>query len=104
VRLVNCNFWGPHRRCVYSEGQGFLSLESCYFTGDREGSLDEAVVQVNGGKVQIRGCTFATGRPSIHLLPGTRHAIVTENNGTNGVRVVNDIADQAILANNEPAP
>jgi hypothetical protein len=104
VRLVNCNFWGPHRRCVYSEGQGFLSLESCYFTGDREGALGEAVVQVNGGKAQIRGCTFATGRTSIRLLPGTRHAIVTENNGSNGARIENEIGERAIIANNEPAP
>jgi hypothetical protein len=79
-------------------------LESCYFTGDREGALEEAVVQVNGGKVQIRGCTFATGRPSIRLLPNTQHAIVTENNGQNGARIVNEIGDKAILANNEPAP
>lgn len=104
VRLVNCNFWGPHRRCVYSEGQGFLSLESCYFTGDREGCMDEAVVQINGGKVQIRGCTFATNRPSIRLLPNTIHAIVTENNGLTGVRIENNIAERAIIANNEPAP
>ncbi len=103
VRLVNCTFWGPHRRCVFSEGQGYLSLESCYFTGDREGSLDEAVVQINGGKAQVRGCTFATGRPSIQLGPDTRHAIVTESNGSSGVRIVNGIGDRAIIANNEPA-
>jgi hypothetical protein len=103
VRLTNCIFWGPHRRCVYSEGQGFLSLDNCYFTGDREGALDQAVVQVNGGKAQIRGCTFATGRTSIHLMPGTKHAIVTENNGANGVSLKSEIGEKAIVADNEGA-
>jgi len=31
-----------------------------------------------------------------------KHAIISENNGVNGVNIVNGIGDQAIIVNNEP--
>lgn len=33
---------------------------------------------------------------------GLVHAIITENNGADGVRIVNEIGDNAIISNNEP--
>ena len=39
---------------------------------------------------------------SIALRKGLKHAIISENNGEFGVRVVNEIGDKAIIANNEP--
>ena len=36
------------------------------------------------------------------LKQGLKHAIISENNGPNGVSVVNEIGDQAIIVNNEP--
>jgi len=48
-------------------------------------------VESDDGRIQIRGCSFVTGEPSIHLKEGVKHAIVTENNGAYGVRIINDI-------------
>lgn len=58
---------------------------------------------VDAGKLQVRGCTFASDRTSIKLNKRVQHAIITENNGTSGVSVQNEIGDQAIIVNNEPA-
>jgi hypothetical protein len=55
------------------------------------------------GKLQLRGCTFGSDEPSIALRPGLKSAIITENNGVRGVEILNEIGDQAIIANSEPA-
>jgi len=103
VRLTNCIFWGPARRNVRCDGNGFLSLDNCYFTGERPEAMDQAAVEINGGKAQVRGCTFVTGRTHVHLLPDTKHAIVSENNGGNGFTITNEIGGKAIVVNNEAA-
>jgi hypothetical protein len=61
-------------------------------------------VEADNGKLQVRGCTFRSRgkEPSILLKKGLKHAIISENNGANGVNIVNEIGDQAIIANNEP--
>ena len=108
VRLVNCAFWGPSRQCVLSHNQGALSLNDCYveISGrSNTGMLPEvSLVEADGGKLQVRGCTFKSrgAEPHIVLKAGLKHAIVSENNGVNGVHVVNQIGDQAIIVNNEP--
>jgi hypothetical protein len=38
------------------------------------------------------------------LKPGLQYAIVSENNGVNGVHIVNQIGEHAIVVNNEPVP
>lgn len=103
VRLVNCAFWGPSHQNVVSQGLGFLSLSDCYFSSGLNPAVNKPLVQVSAGRVQIRGCSFATSEPGIHLKPGVEHAIITENNGARGVSIKNEIGDKAILANNEPA-
>ena len=60
-----------------------------------------ALVEADNGRLQIRGCSFATPEPSIHLKQGLVHAIITENNGANGVDIQNEIGNNAIIANNE---
>lgn len=106
VRLVNCAFWGPAVQNVVMHGRGFLSLNDCYLSTWRPGDKSRAVIEADGGKLQIRGCTFATDyqRPSIKLNKGVLHAIITENNGTDGVTIINEIGTAAIIANNEPGP
>ena len=101
VRLVNCAFWGPAVQNVVSHNQGFTSLNDCYFSTPHDSP--KAVVEVDGGKLQIRGCTFVAGKkPSIALRNGLKHAIITENNGERGVEIINEIGDKAIISNNEP--
>ncbi len=104
VRLVNCSFWGPSVQNVVSHGRGFLSLNDCYMSTWRGGEKTRALVEVDAGKLQVRGCTFATDpqRPGIKLSEGLQHAIITENNGTSGVLIQNGIGDRAIVSNNEP--
>ncbi|HVM48824.1 MAG TPA: hypothetical protein VMU04_12405 [Candidatus Acidoferrum sp.] len=36
------------------------------------------------------------------MRQGLQHAIVTENNGVRGTRILDEIGDQAVIANNEP--
>lgn len=101
VRLVNCAFWGPADQNVVSHGKGFLSLSDCYFSSGKQFG-DKALVEADAGKLQVRGCTFATGEPCIDLKKGLKHAIISENNGAYGVDVRNEIGDAAIISNNEP--
>ncbi|MCC6445997.1 MAG: hypothetical protein IT210_21400 [Armatimonadetes bacterium] len=101
VRLVNCAFWGPALQNVVSHSQSFVSLSDCYFSSGREKHPGKALVEADSGKLQVRGCSFATGEPSIRLADGLKHAIITENNGVQGVRIVNEIGDKAVIANNE---
>ncbi len=104
VRLVNCAFWGPVDQAVVSRSKSFLSLSDCYFSSGRSKPSDKALIEVSGGKLQVRGCSFATSQPSIDLLPGLKHAIITENNGEYGVVIRNQIGQKAVLSNNEPRP
>lgn len=103
VRLVNCAFWGPAVQNVVFHGQGYLSLSDCYFSSGMPKHPGRPLIEADNGRIQVRGCTFATGEPSIELKPGVVHAIVSENNGAGGVRIKNDIGEKAIIANNEPA-
>ncbi len=104
VRLVNCAFWGPIRQCVVSHSRSFVSLSDCYlsttFGGKNTARLP--LVAADGGKLQVRGCSFGTDEPSIALRAGLQHAIITENNGVKGVEISNEIGEKAILSNNEP--
>ncbi len=100
VRLVNCAFWGPANQNVVCHGQGYLSLNDCYFSSGKPGNT-KPLVESDSGKLQIRGCTFATGEPSIALRKGLKHAIITENNGAKGVSITNEIGENAVISNNE---
>jgi len=103
VRLVNCAFWGPARQCVVSHSRSFVSLSDCYLSSaGREKNPGVSLVEADGGKLQVRGCSFGTDEPGIALRKGLRHAIVTENNGVRGVEITNQIGERAIIANNEP--
>lgn len=103
VRLVNCAFWGPARQCVLSHSRGFVSLSDCYLSSmGRERNPRVSLVEADGGKLQVRGCSFGTDEPGIALRKGLRHAIISENNGVRGVEILNEIGHQAIIANNEP--
>jgi hypothetical protein len=101
IRLVNCAFWGPAVQNVVSHNQSFTSLSDCYFSSAHEAL--KPLVEADSGRLQVRGCSFEGGkRPDILLKQGLTHAIISENNGEFGVRVVNEIGDKAIISNNEP--
>lgn len=103
VRLVNCAFWGPSLQNVVSHGNGFLSLSDCYFSSvGRKGNPGRALVEADGGRLQVRGCSFGSDETSIRLGSGLKHAIVAENNGVRGVEIQNEIGDRAVIIGNEP--
>ncbi len=103
IRLVNCAFWGPSAQNIVSHGPGFLSLSDCYFSSGGNIEPIKPLVEVDAGRLQIRGCTFATLEPGIHIKEGVKHAIITENNGEKGVKIINDVGNKAIIENNQPA-
>lgn len=103
VRFVNCAFWGPAYQNVVNRGNVFLSLSDCYLSSWHPDNKGRPLVEMLNGKLQVRGCSFATPQPSVHIKEGTRHAIISDNNGGDGVRIINDIGDRAILRDNEPA-
>ncbi len=103
VRLVNCAFWGPARHCVVSHSRSFVSLSDCFLSSSgREKNPGVSLVEADGGKLQVRGCSFGSDEPCIALRKGLQHAIISENNGMRGLEIQNEIGDRAIIANNEP--
>jgi len=103
VRLVNCAFWGPSHQNVVSHSASFVSLSDCYFSSaGRKRNPGFALVEADGGKLQVQGCSFGTDEPDIALRTGLRHAIITGNNGVHGVEITNEIGDAAVIAENEP--
>jgi hypothetical protein len=103
VRLQNCDFWGPAVQNVVSHSKSFVSLSNCYFSSGGPKNPGKALVEADGGKLQVQGCSFATPEPSILLGKGLKHAIVTGNNGVKGVTITNQIGDRAIITGNEPS-
>lgn len=105
VRLVNCAFWGPAKQCVVSHSRSFVSLSDCFLSSSgRKNNPGQFLVEADGGKLQVRGCSFGSDEPGIALRKGLQHAILSENNGVKGVEIINEIGAQAILSNNEPPP
>jgi len=100
IRLVNCSFWGPAMQNVVSHSRSFVSLSDCYFSSAPDSK--KPLVEADGGRLQVRGCSFVGDKPSVALRKGLIYAIVSENLGTKGVEVINEINDQAILTSNEP--
>ena len=100
IRMVNCAFWGPAMQNVVSHSKSFVSLSDCYFSSAP--NAIKPMVEADGGRLQIRGCSFVGDQPSIALRKGVIFAIVSENLGTQGVEVINEISNLAILNNNEP--
>jgi hypothetical protein len=68
----------------------------------RRAQKQKALIEADNGKIQVQGCSFATGEPSILLGRGLKHAIVNGNNGEKGVTITNQIGKNAIISNNEP--
>ena len=125
MRLENCGFWGPSAQKILSHSRSYVSISNCYLSNGwkehypligagqhalisshweeryRRGDPEKPMVEADNGKLQVIGCSFATGEPSVYLKDGLQHAIISGNNGVNGVRIINEIGEKAIIANNE---
>lgn len=101
VRLVNCAFWGPSVQNIVSHGNSYVSVDSCYLSSGMQNHPGRPLIEADSGRIQIRGCSFATPEPSIALKGQLSHAIVAENNGVHGVTIDNEIGSRATIVNNE---
>ncbi|UCH35099.1 MAG: hypothetical protein JSV65_01735 [Armatimonadota bacterium] len=102
VRMTNCAFWGPTKQVAVLKGEGFVSFENCYISDWGKDDPQAPGIDVQAGRFQLRGCSFKSDRPAVRLGPDVVHAVVTDNNGDHGVRVMNEAGERAVIANNEP--
>lgn len=102
VRFVNCAFWGPSQHNAVLRGKGYTSFTDCYFTSGLKSARDKPLIAAESGKLQISNCTFDAARPAVELGANVGHAIVSGNNGRQGVRVIDHTNGRASLVNNEP--
>jgi len=120
VRFTNCGFWGPVKQNVKVLGNSNVSFQNCYFSSNnvsKDKTNPSWSIIAEDGKLQVQECTFdgtqtdevkqwtyggEKRRPeSIWLKPGVKHAIITGNNGYNGISVRNEIGAKAIIRDNE---
>lgn len=113
VRFDNCSFWGDVNQNVICKGDSFLSLSNCYISNYLNGLNLPALVSIQRGRIQITGCSFEThhNRDHIDIKERVTHAIITSNNAKDydpeepgGIRIRNEIGNNAIIANNELHP
>ena len=118
IRFVNCGFWGPVSHNAVIKGNSSVSFSSCYFSNNK--NTEEYSILVENGRLQVLNCTFdaiqsskkkdekwayegkPTQPPCILIKKGTRHAIISGNNGYYGVSVKNEIGKKAVIRDNEP--
>ena len=105
VRFVNCSFLFP--QAVISHSPLFVSFLGCHFNA-WGGLSGKPMVEADNGKLQVIGCTFDSNNGSplkpgldIILRNGIKSAIISENMGANGVEIINEISDNAIIKDNE---
>ncbi len=104
IRLVNCAFWGPSKQNIVSNGSVYLSLSDCFFSSGDGREPKKPLIEAYNGKLQINSCSFASLETSIALRKGLKHAIITGNNGANGIEIINEIGENAIIRDNEERP
>ena len=99
--------WYPEQKPtdIHPHSRSFVSLSDCFLSSTgRKNNPGHYLVEADGGRLQVRGCSFGSDEPGIALRSGLQHAIISENNGVTGVEIVNEIGARAVLANNEPPP
>jgi hypothetical protein len=121
IRFTTCGFWGPVEQNVQILGNSTVSFLNCYFSSNHV-SKDPAnpnwSIIAEDGKLQVQQCTFdgtqtdeikqwsyagSKRRPeSIWIKKNVKHAIISGNNGWNGVSIKNEIGKKAVVKDNEP--
>ena len=79
VQFNNSAFWGPSYQCARVEGKGYVSFHQCHFLEwDSQGGVAPGI-DVNSGMVNIQGCRFAKGAPSVRLGKKVRGGVIAGN-------------------------
>jgi len=114
VRFSNCAFWGPTDRCALIEGQdiGMVCFANCTFAEwpeDRSIPPEQCArrdpcIAALGGSIMVRGCEFRDHKPQVHLGPGLRGAIVTDNIMHWPVDIRSEMTNGSVIGNNLGLP
>lgn len=94
VRLVNCSFWGPARRIAAIEGTGTVTFGDCNF---QEWDPAQPALDVRGGHLMVRGCTFAAPGVQARLSPQVQRCIFSQNFVTGPVRLESSMPQQGLI-------
>jgi len=105
VSLVNCSFWGPIDRCVWSRSpRTQFTANACHFVHFDKNATGAPAIQLDAGKAIIQGNTFGAGETHVLVGEAVQSAIVMGNQGTGGVTVDNQAGDRTQLVANEVNP
>lgn len=106
VSLVNCSFWGPIDRCVWSRSpKGLFSASTCHFVNWDCRRAGSPAIQLDAGKAIVQGCTFSEkGRLNVKAAAAVRSAILTANQAEGGFRIENHAGKRLQAVANEEAP
>jgi hypothetical protein len=58
-----------------------------------------SLVEADGGRLRLQRLQFWERRTMHRSAPGLKHAIFSENNGVRGLEILDEIGDQAVIAN-----
>lgn len=100
VRFVNCAFWGPCNQIAKLAGRGTTGFSDCTFVQWDHKNEGRHALQVSGGTLLVRGCEFRENKPQIELGASVRRAVITDNVITGKLRLANQVAAKALIANN----
>lgn len=104
VSMVNCSFWGPIDRCVWSRSAaGQFTASACNFLEWDSSSHNQPCIQLDAGRAIIQGCTFAQAGKHVDVEGKVRSAIIMGNQATGGLNVTNHAGPRAQCALNETA-
>lgn len=105
VSLVNCAFWGPLDRCIWSRSPKVqLTATACNFCSWDNGVKGSPAVQIDAGKTILQGNTFADGDTHIKVAAEVVSAIITGNQAESGLVVDNEAGARSQIALNEVSP
>lgn len=79
VRFVNCAFWGPCNQIAKVAGQGTVGFSDCTFVQWDRNNEGRHALQIESGRVLVRGCEFQAAKPQVRLGEGVQRAVITGN-------------------------
>jgi hypothetical protein len=79
VRFVNCAFWGPCNQIARIAGSGTVGFSDCTFVQWDRKKEGRHALQVESGRVLIRGCEFQEDKPHIDLGEKVQRAVISDN-------------------------
>lgn len=97
VRLINCSFWGPARRIAAVEGSGTVAFGDCNF---QEWDPAQPALDVRGGHLMVRGCTFGAPGIQARLAAQVQRCIFSQNFVTGPVRLESAMSQGLIERDN----